>query len=145
MKEHRREFKKLVERLRNEKVLIRLETNSAEETEKAWKKIVAQYKSICIGWKNKYYHIIGSEWIYSRDKKLKKNDSPIEICLLIRIMNESDSRQIQDTEILNDIGMLHDCLIETKELPGILLAGVLDDGLSISTMPKELFLEAFVV
>ncbi len=144
MKEHRREFKKLVDKLKNENVLKQLKTNSVEETEKAWKRIVARYRNACISWKNKYYETIESNWIYPRDKKLKQNDFPIEICILIRIMNDSDERQIHDKEVFNEIGVLHDCLFETKELPGILLAGTLDDGLSISSMPRDLFLEIFV-
>ena len=103
MKDFRKDFKAIIDGLYAQKVCKKLQADDVKKVEKAWKKIVAKNKDVCRTWKKKYYDIINIDWILSKSKKLKVSDHPIEICILIRLMNSlEDDKPIKDSEVVQD-------------------------------------------
>ena len=143
MKSQRRDFKKIVEHMKKKNYLKRLQQHSVAETEKQWQQIVAQYKETCKGWLRKYEHTLYEEWVYQKDKKIKLSDNPIEICLVIRLMNEISSKEINEDNIIRDTYKLCEQLRKTEDFSAIRLAVHMENGGSIKDMTPEQFYALF--
>ena len=112
--------------------------------EKAWKKIVAKNKDVCRTWKKKYYDIINIDWILSKSKKLKVSDHPIEICILIRLMNSlEDDKPIKDSEVVQDNENLLQALRSINDPIAENFATIIMDGETIDNIDTEYFFEVF--
>lgn len=146
MKNHRKDFKTIVSQLYLENVVKELSNcTDIEVARNIWHRIVAKYKIRCRTWKNKYYFVLESEWVYPRSKKLKVSDYPIEICILIRLMNvEKDGREIYDNEVVFEEDDLAARLRETGLKAGQNLAEYIKDGEFICEMSEDKFLEMFI-
>lgn len=146
MKKPRQDFKKIVDRLYDGDIVKRLsQCTDLEETKKVWKKIVSEYKEQCKGWKDKHYLSTESDWVYPRSKKLKVSDHPIEICVLIRLMNtEKDGRPLFNEVVVFEEDDLAARLRETETEAGIELAEYIEEGEQICELAEEDFLEIFI-
>lgn len=146
MKKPRQDFKKIVDQLYDRECVKRLsQCTDIEEAKKVWKEIVSEYKCLCKTWKDKHYLSTESDWIYPRSKKLKLNDHPVEICVLIRLMNaEKDARPIYNEVVVFEEEDLAARLRETRTEAGIQLAEYVEEGEQICELTEEDFLEIFI-
>ena len=104
MKEFRKGFKRLVDKLYTQKTAYRMKGKTPEEAQKEWKRILGEYKNECLSWKNKCYDMFVTDWIYPLKKDIKVSDHPVEICFLIKVMNTIDpKRLIKDEVIFHDM------------------------------------------
>lgn len=144
MKDFRKEFKAIIDDLHAQNVSKKLQSDNVETVEKTWKKVVAKNKAACKAWKRKYYDITNTDWILSKSKKLKPSDHPIEICILIRLMNSvDDNKPLEDSEVLYDYENLLQALRCTKDPVAENFATILKDGETIKNIDAEYFFEAF--
>lgn len=144
MKDFRKDFKAIIDGLYAQKVCKKLQADDVKKVEKAWKKIVAKNKDVCRTWKKKYYDIINIDWILSKSKKLKVSDHPIEICILIRLMNSlEDDKPIKDSEVVQDNENLLQALRSINDPIAENFATIIMDGESIDNIDTEYFFEVF--
>lgn len=144
MKDFRKDFKAIIDGLYAQKVCKKLQADDVEKVEKAWKKIVAKNKDVCRTWKKKYYDITNTDWILSKSKKLKVSDHPIEICILIRLMNSlEDDKPIKDSEVVQDNENLLQALRSINDPIAENLATIIMDGETIDNIDTEYFFEVF--
>lgn len=144
MKDFRKDFKAIIDGLYAQKVCKKLQADDAKKVEKAWKKIVAKNKDVCRTWKKKYYDIINIDWILSKSKKLKVSDHPIEICILIRLMNSlEDDKPIKDSEVVQDNENLLQALRSINDPIAENFATIIMDGETIDNIDTEYFFEVF--
>ena len=144
MKDFRKEFKAIIDGLYAQKVCKKLQADDVKKVEKAWKKIVAKNKDVCRTWKKKYYDIINIDWILSKSKKLKVSDHPIEICILIRLMNSlEDDKPIKDSEVVQDNENLLQALRSINDPIAENFATIIMDGETIDNIDTEYFFEVF--
>ena len=144
MKDFRKDFKAIIDGLYAQKVCKKLQADDVKKVEKAWKKIVAKNKDVCRTWKKKYYHIINIDWILSKSKKLKVSDHPIEICILIRLMNSlEDDKPIKDSEVVQDNENLLQALRSINDPIAENFATIIMDGATIDNIDTEYFFEVF--
>ena len=144
MKEFRKDFKAIIDGLYAQKVCKKLQADDVKKVEKAWKKIVAKNKDVCRTWKKKYYDIINIDWILSKSKKLKVSDHPIEICILIRLMNSlEDDKPIKDSEVVQDNENLLQALRSINDPIAENFATIIMDGETIDNIDTEYFFEVF--
>ena len=144
MKDFRKDFKAIIDGLYAQKVCKKLQTDDVKKVEKAWKKIVAKNKDVCRTWKKKYYDIINIDWILSKSKKLKVSDHPIEICILIRLMNSlEDDKPIKDSEVVQDNENLLQALRSINDPIAENFATIIMDGETIDNIDTEYFFEVF--
>lgn len=144
MKDFRKDFKAIIDGLYAQKVCKKLQDDDVKKVEKAWKKIVAKNKDVCRTWKKKYYDIINIDWILSKSKKLKVSDHPIEICILIRLMNSlEDDKPIKDSEVVQDNENLLQALRSINDPIAENFATIIMDGESIDNIDTEYFFEVF--
>jgi hypothetical protein len=146
MKKPRQDFKKIVDQLYDRKCVERLsQCTNLEEAKKVWKEIVSEYKEVCKNWKDKHYLTTESDWIYPRSKKLKVSDHPIEICVLVRLMNaEKDGRPIYNEVVVFEEDDLAARLRETATEAGIQLAEYVEEGEQICELTEEDFFDMFI-
>ena len=144
MKDFRKDFKAIIDGLYAQKVCKKLQADDVKKVEKAWKKIVAKNKDVCRTWKKKYYDITNTDWILSKSKKLKVSDHPIEICILIRLMNSlEDDKPIKDSEVVQDNENLLQALRSIDDPIAENLATIIMDGETIDNIDTEYFFEVF--
>lgn len=144
MKDFRKDFKAIIDGLYAQKVCKKLQADDVKKVEKAWKKIVAKNKDVCRTWKKKYYDIINIDWILSKSKKLKISDHPIEICILIRLMNSlEDDKPIKDSEVVQDNENLLQALRSINDPIAENFATIIMDGETIDNIDTEYFFEVF--
>ncbi len=144
MKDFRKDFKAIIDGLYAQKVCKKLQADDVKKVEKAWKKIVAKNKDVCRTWKKKYYDITNTDWILSKSKKLKVSDHPIEICILIRLMNSlEDDKPIKDSEVVQDNENLLQALRSINDPIAENLATIIMDGETIDNIDTEYFFEVF--
>lgn len=144
MKDFRKDFKAIIDGLYAQKVCKKLQADDVKKVEKAWKKIVAKNKDVCRTWKKKYYDIINIDWILSKSKKLKVSDHPIEICILIRLMNSlEDDKPIKDSEVVQDNENLLQALRSINNPIAENFATIIMDGETIDNIDTEYFFEVF--
>ena len=144
MKDFRKDFKAIIDGLYAQKVCKKLQADDVKKVEKAWKKIVAKNKDVCRTWKKKYYDIINIDWILSKSKKLKVSDHPIEICILIRLMNSlEDDKPIKDSEVVQDNENLLQALRSMNDPIAENFATIIMDGETIDNIDTEYFFEVF--
>lgn len=144
MKDFRKDFKAIIDGLYAQKVCKKLQADDVKKVEKAWKKIVAKNKDVCRTWKKKYYDIINIDWILSKSKKLKVSDHPIEICILIRLMNSlEDDKPIKDGEVVQDNENLLQALRSINDPIAENFATIIMDGETIDNIDTEYFFEVF--
>lgn len=144
MKDFRKDFKAIIDGLCAQKVCKKLQADDVKKVEKAWKKIVAKNKDVCRTWKKKYYDITNTDWILSKSKKLKVSDHPIEICILIRLMNSlEDDKPIKDSEVVQDNENLLQALRSINDPIAENLATIIADGETIDNIDTEYFFEVF--
>lgn len=144
MKDFRKDFKAIIDGLYAQKVCKKLQADDVKKVEKAWKKIVAKNKDVCRTWKKKYYDIINIDWILSKSKKLKVSDHPIEICILIRLMNSlEDDKPIKDSEVVYDNENLLQALRSINDPIAENFATIIMDGETIDNIDTEYFFEVF--
>lgn len=144
MKDFRKDFKAIIDGLYAQKVCKKLQADDVKKVEKAWKKIVAKNKDVCRTWKKKYYDIINIDWILSKSKKLKVSDHPIEICILIRLMNSlEDDKTIKDSEVVQDNENLLQALRSINDPIAENFATIIMDGETIDNIDTEYFFEVF--
>ena len=144
MKDFRKDFKAIIDGLYAQKVCKKLQADDVKKVEKAWKKIVAKNKDVCRTWKKKYYDIINIDWILSKSKKLKVSDHPIEICILIRLMNSlEDDKPIKDSELVQDNENLLQALRSINDPIAENFATIIMDGETIDNIDTEYFFEVF--
>lgn len=144
MKDFRKDFKAIIDGLYAQKVCKKLQADDVKKVEKAWKKIVAKNKDVCRTWKKKYYDIINIDWILSKGKKLKVSDHPIEICILIRLMNSlEDDKPIKDSEVVQDNENLLQALRSINDPIAENFATIIMDGETIDNIDTEYFFEVF--
>lgn len=144
MKDFRKDFKAIIDGLYAQKVCKKLQADDVKKVEKAWKKIVAKNKDVCRTWKKKYYDIINIDWILSKSKKLKVSDHPIEICILIRLMNSlEDDKPIKDSEVVEDNENLLQALRSINDPIAENFATIIMDGETIDNIDTEYFFEVF--
>ena len=144
MKDFRKDFKAIIDGLYAQKVCKKLQADDVEKVEKAWKKIVAKNKDVCRTWKKKYYDITNTDWILSKSKKLKVSDHPIEICILIRLMNSlEDDKPIKDSEVVQDNENLLQALRSINDPIAENFATIIMDGETIDNIDTEYFFEVF--
>lgn len=144
MKDFRKDFKAIIDGLYAQKVCKKLQDDDVKKVEKAWKKIVAKNKDVCRTWKKKYYDIINIDWILSKSKKLKVSDHPIEICILIRLMNSlEDDKPIKDSEVVQDNENLLQALRSINDPIAENFATIIMDGETIDNIDTEYFFEVF--
>lgn len=144
MKDFRKDFKAIIDGLYAQKVCKKLQADDVKKVEKAWKKIVAKNKDVCRTWKKKYYDIINIDWILSKSKKLKVSDHPIEICILIRLMNSlEDDKPIKDSEVVQDNENLLQALQSINDPIAENFATIIMDGETIDNIDTEYFFEVF--
>ena len=144
MKDFRKDFKAIIDGLYAQKVCKKLQADDVKKVEKAWKKIVAKNKDVCRTWKKKYYDIINIDWILSNSKKLKVSDHPIEICILIRLMNSlEDDKPIKDSEVVQDNENLLQALRSINDPIAENFATIIMDGETIDNIDTEYFFEVF--
>ena len=144
MKDFRKDFKAIIDGLYAQKVYKKLQADDVKKVEKAWKKIVAKNKDVCRTWKKKYYDIINIDWILSKSKKLKVSDHPIEICILIRLMNSlEDDKPIKDSEVVQDNENLLQALRPINDPIAENFATIIMDGETIDNIDTEYFFEVF--
>lgn len=144
MKDFRKDFKAIIDGLYAQKVCKKLQADDVKKVEKAWKKIVAKNKDVCRTWKKKYYDIINIDWILSKSKKLKVSDHPIEICILIRLMNSlEDDKPIKDSEVVQDNENLLQALRSINDPIAENFATIIMDGETIDSIDTEYFFEVF--
>ena len=144
MKDFRKDFKAIIDGLYAQKVCKKLQADDVKKVEKAWKKIVAKNKDVCRTWKKKYYDIINIDWILSKSKKLKVSDHPIEICILIRLMNSlEDDKPIKDSEVVQDNENLLQALRSINDSIAENFATIIMDGETIDNIDTEYFFEVF--
>ena len=144
MKDFRKDFKAIIDGLYAQKVCKKLQADDVKKVEKAWKKIVAKNKDVCRTWKKKYYDIINIDWILSKSKKLKVSDHPIEICILIRLMNSlEDDKPIKDIEVVQDNENLLQALRSINDPIAENFATIIMDGETIDNIDTEYFFEVF--
>lgn len=144
MKDFRKDFKAIIDGLYAQKVCKKLQADDVKKVEKAWKKIVAKNKDVCRTWKKKYYDITNTDWILSKSKKLKVSDHPIEICILIRLMNSlEDDKPIKDSEVVQDNENLLQALRSINDPIAENLATIIADGETIDNIDTEYFFEVF--
>ncbi len=144
MKDFRKDFKAIIDGLYAQKVCKKLQADDVKKVEKAWKKIVAKNKDVCRTWKKKYYDIINTDWILSKSKKLKVSDHPIEICILIRLMNSlEDDKPIKDSEVVQDNENLLQALRSINDPIAENFATIIMDGETIDNIDTEYFFEVF--
>ena len=144
MKDFRKDFKAIIDGLYAQKVCKKLQADDVKNVEKAWKKIVAKNKDVCRTWKKKYYDIINIDWILSKSKKLKVSDHPIEICILIRLMNSlEDDKPIKDSEVVQDNENLLQALRSINDPIAENFATIIMDGETIDNIDTEYFFEVF--
>lgn len=144
MKDYRKDFKKIVEQLKSQNILERLQQPTVTEVQTAWSKIISEYKMPCSNWMKKHKKTTYSDWIYPRNKKLKIKDNPIEICILIKLMNEVSSEDMYDSDVLGDEQNLCDALRKTNEVAAIKLAAEIETNTTIQNMSREQFCQIFV-
>ena len=144
MKDFRKDFKAIIDGLYAQKVCKKLQADEVKKVEKAWKKIVAKNKDVCRTWKKKYYDITNTDWILSKSKKLKVSDHPIEICILIRLMNSlEDDKPIKDSEVVYDNENLLQALRSINDPIAENFAAIIMDGEAIDNINTEYFFEVF--
>ena len=144
MKDFRKDFKAIIDGLYAQKVCKKLQADDVKKVEKAWKKIVAKNKDVCRTWKKKYYDITNTDWILSKSKKLKVSDHPIEICILIRLMNSlEDDKPIKDSEVVQDNENLLQALRSINDPIAENFATIIMDGVTIGNINTEYFFEVF--
>lgn len=144
MKDFRKDFKAIIDGLYAQKVCKKLQADDVKKVEKAWKKIVAKNKDVCRTWKKKYYDITNTDWILSKSKKLKVSDHPIEICILIRLMNSlEDDKPIKDSEVVQDNENLLQALRSIDDPIAENFATIIMDGETIDNIDTEYFFEVF--
>lgn len=144
MKDFRKDFKAIIDGLYAQKVCKKLQADDVKKVEKAWKKIVAKNKDVCRTWKKKYYDIINIDWILSKSKKLKVSDHPIEICILIRLMNSlEDDKPIKDSEVVQDNENLLQALRSINDPIAENFATIIMDVETIDNIDTEYFFEVF--
>ena len=144
MKDFRKDFKAIIDGLYAQKVCKKLQADDVKKVEKAWKKIVAKNKDVCRTWKKKHYDIINTDWILSKSKKLKVSDHPIEICILIRLMNRlEDDKPIKDSEVVQDNENLLQALRSINDPIAENFATIIMDGETIDNIDTEYFFEVF--
>lgn len=144
MKDFRKDFKAIIDGLYAQKVCKKLQADDVKKVEKAWKKIVTKNKDVCRTWKKKYYDIINIDWILSKSKKLKVSDHPIEICILIRLMNSlEDDKPIKDSEVVQDNENLLQALRSINDPIAENFATIIMDGETIDNIDTEYFFEVF--
>ena len=144
MKDFRKDFKAIIDGLYAQKVCKKLQADDVKKVEKAWKKIVAKNKDVCRTWKKKYYDITNTDWILSKSKKLKVSDHPIEICILIRLMNSlEDDKPIKDSEVVQDNENLLQALRSINNPIAENFATIIMDGETIDNIDTEYFFEVF--
>ncbi len=144
MKDFRKDFKAIIDGLYAQKVCKKLQADDVKKVEKAWKKIVAKNKDVCRTWKKKYYDITNTDWILSKSKKLKVSDHPIEICILIRLMNSlEDDKPIKDSEVVQDNENLLQALRSINDPIAENFATIIMDGETIDNIDTEYFFEVF--
>ena len=144
MKDFRKDFKAIIDGLYAQKVCKKLQADDVKKVEKAWKKIVAKNNDVCRTWKKKYYDIINIDWILSKSKKLKVSDHPIEICILIRLMNSlEDDKPIKDSEVVQDNENLLQALRSINDPIAENFATIIMDGETIDNIDTEYFFEVF--
>lgn len=144
MKDFRKDFKAIIDGLHAQKVCKKLQADDVKKVEKAWKKIVAKNKDVCRTWKKKYYDITNTDWILSKSKKLKISDHPIEICILIRLMNSlEDDKPIKDSEVVYDNENLLQALRSINDPIAENFAAIIMDGEAIDNINTEYFFEVF--
>lgn len=144
MKDFRKDFKAIIDGLYAQKVCKKLQADDVKKVEKAWKKIVAKNKDVCRTWKKKYYDITNTDWILSKSKKLKVSDHPIEICILIRLMNSlEDDKPIKDSEVVQDNENLLQALRFINDPIAENFATIIMDGETIDNINTEYFFEVF--
>ena len=144
MKDFRKDFKAIIDGLYAQKVCKKLQADDVKKVEKAWKKIVAKNKDVCRTWKKKYYDIINIDWILSKSKKLNVSDPPIEICILIRLMNSlEDDKPIKDSEVVQDNENLLQALRSINDPIAENFATIIMDGETIDNIDTEYFFEVF--
>lgn len=144
MKDFRKDFKAIIDGLYAQKVCKKLQADDVKKVEKAWKKIVAKNKDVCRTWKKKYYDITNTDWILSKSKKLKVSDHPIEICILIRLMNSlEDDKPIKDSEVVYDNENLLQALRSINDPIAENFATIIMDGETIDNIDTEYFFEVF--
>lgn len=144
MKDFRKDFKAIIDGLYAQKVCKKLQADDVKKVEKAWKKIVAKNKDVCRTWKKKYYDITNTDWILSKSKKLKVSDHPIEICILIRLMNSlEDDKPIKDSEVVYDNENLLQALRSINDPIAENFAAIIMDGEAIDNINTEYFFEVF--
>ena len=144
MKDFRKDFKAIIDGLYAQKVCKKLQADDVKKVEKAWKKIVAKNKDVCRTWKKTYYDIINIDWILSKSKKLKVSDHPIEICILIRLMNSlEDDKPIKDSEVVQDNENLLQALRSINDPIAENFATIIMDGETIDNIDTEYFFEVF--
>lgn len=144
MKDFRKDFKAIIDGLYAQKVCKKLQADDVKKVEKAWKKIIAKNKDVCRTWKKKYYDIINIDWILSKSKKLKVSDHPIEICILIRLMNSlEDDKPIKDSEVVQDNENLLQALRSINDPIAENFATIIMDGETIDNIDTEYFFEVF--
>ncbi len=144
MKDFRKDFKSILDGLYAQKVCKKLQADDVKTVENAWKKIVAKNKDACRTWKKKYYDTISTDWILSKSKKLKVSDHPIEICILIRLMNSlDDDKPIEDSEVVYDNENLLQALRSTNDPIAENFAAIITDGETINNIDTEYFFEVF--
>lgn len=150
MKELRKTFKRLVKILRDKNVVSRLEKPSIDETRQAWKNVVSETKSLVNAWKDKNYEGIRSNWIYPMGRNIEPTDYPIEICILIKLLNldSNKEKEITDRQIVYESDQLIKALDKVSEESdssvSLGIADALYNGDHIYDMDIEEFLELFV-
>lgn len=144
MKEFRKGFKRLVDKLYVQKTAYRMKEKTFEEAQKEWKRILIEYRNECLNWKNKCYEMFKTDWIYPLKKNIKLSDHPVEICFLIRIMNTIDPKRIiEDEVVFHDMHQMAQVLREEKNVNAEELAEYLEMYIGIEEMTEEDFIGIF--
>ena len=144
MKEFRKGFKRLVDKLYTKKTAYRMKGKTPEEAQKEWKRILGEYKNECLSWKNKCYEMFRTDWIYPLKKDIKVSDHPVEICFLIKIMNTIDpKRLIKDEVIFHDMHQMAKVLREVGNVNAVELAEYLEMYIGVEEMTEEDFIQIF--
>lgn len=144
MKEFKKGFKRLVEKLYVKKTAYRLKGKTSQEANKEWHRIVGEYKAECLKWKKQCYKTLETDWVYTPKKKIKLSDHPLEICFLIRLMNTIDSDNLISGEaIFHDMHQMAELLREEKNINANELAEYFEMYIGIEEMAEEDFIRIF--
>lgn len=144
MKEFKKGFKRLVEKLYVKKTVYRLKGKTFQKANKEWRRIVGEYKEECLKWKKQCYKILETDWVYTPKKKIRLSDHPLEICFLIRLMNTIDSDNLISGEaIFYDMHQMAELLREEKNINANELAEYFEMYIGIEEMAEEDFIRIF--